>query len=699
MDCADEINAIQNALRDEKISRIEANLMASKVTVLHDPSLNRDEIARRIESAGVKVVHEEQKSFFADNSRRVWLVSISGALLGVGLLAEWIQGEVALLSTILFVISGIAGACIVFPKAYRAMLGRSLDMNVLMAMAVVGAYGIKQYSEAASVVFLFSLAELLEAFSVARARKAIRSVLSITAQTARVKRDGGFRELPAGEVAVGDIVQVLGGERIPCDGEVTSGTSSVNQAPLTGESVPVAKAIGDKVFAGTVNENGTLEVRSTQAFQDTKISQVIRMVEDAQKQKAPSQRFVDQFAKIYTPAVTLIAIGVCLLPPLTTGAPFMDWFYRALVFLVIACPCALVIATPVAVVSGLTALARNGVLVKGGAALESLGQLAAIALDKTGTITEGTPKVKAFRAMEGVSEQDAYHVGLSLEGQSNHPLAKAVVEFAQKKGAKASEAKDFQVLQGKGAQASVGGHLYFVGNHKLAHELGACTPALEQYLNELEAQAMSVIVVGHAPHAGCAAKAMGAFGLGDALKPNVKQSISELHGAGVRHLEVLSGDNQRTVDATIQSLGLESGRGDMMPEDKLERIRALRTEFRHVGMVGDGINDAPALAEASVGIAMGAMGSDTAIETADVALMRDDLGALSRAIAQGKRVVRTIRFNISFALLIKAVFFVLAFLGYSNLWLAVAADMGASLLVIANSLRLLSYPEPARAKG
>ncbi|MGE0527598.1 MAG: heavy metal translocating P-type ATPase [Bdellovibrionales bacterium] len=563
-------------------------------------------------------------------------------------------------------------------------------MNVLMSVAVVGAFAIREYSEAATVVFLFSVSELLEAFSVARARRAIREVLDLTPKMAqRIGANDRIEEIRIEDVRVGDILLVKSGERIPADGVVESGASHVNQAPLTGESVPVEKKPGDSVLAGTINESGILRIKASKGAAESKAAQIVKLIEDAQSKKAPSERFVDSFARIYTPIMFLVALLTLFVPPLAFGAAWDIWVYRALVILVVACPCALVISTPVSIVSGLTAMAKRGVLVKGGIFLEALGRVRAIALDKTGTITEGRPRVIEIINLGSETRTNLVRIVGSIEKLSSHPLAKAVVEFAEERGVLLEPASDFKTIAGRGAQAKVGDHEYFVGNHRMAHDIGVCTPQLEDLLSSIEENAQSVIVVGHRPHANCTGEVLGVLTLGDAIRPNARAAIQALHRSGVEHVVMLSGDNQKTASAISKQVGVEKAYGDLLPEDKVTRIQELVQNYRNVAMIGDGINDAPALAQASVGISMGMAGTDTAMETADVALMRDDLEQVAVAIGQGRRALSVIKFNIGFAIAIKAVFLVLAVSGHTNLWFAVAADTGASILVILNALRLL----------
>lgn len=698
MDCSDEVSAIQRAFDFEGIFGVEANIMTETVTISHQDTVTQEKLRQTIEKAGVKVLISEEGSFFEINLTRIILVSASGLILGIGLVLDWFKLASFSIQTTLYLLSIVLAGIIIFPKALRALQKQSLDMNVLMTVAVVGAIVIKEFSEAASVVFLFALAELLEAMSVARARRAIKDILSVSSKEATVVEGSKLRDVPIESLKIGDIVLVRPGENIPIDGTVSEGRSNVNQASLTGESKPVSKDVGDSVWAGTTNESGVLKIKAEKEYKDTKIAKVISLVEEAQSEKAPSQRFVDKFASIYTPSILVLAVLVAIVPPLLFQANWEDWFYKALVFLVIGCPCALVIATPVSVVSGLTSLARRGVLVKGGVHLESLGKLQAIALDKTGTITEGTPRVSEVKSFSKLSENEILRITASLESMSTHPLAKAVLHYTSSKNIEYPHPSDYRIVPGKGAEGLIDGHWYFVGNHVMAHEFGICTPEIEAYLDTVESKAMSVIVLGHRPHEGCVGEIFAIFAVGDKIRENIPLSIGRFHKAGVKMVAMLSGDNQKTVNAVAKQVGIDYAKGALLPDQKVQEIKGLVSKYHFVGMVGDGVNDAPALAHASVGIAMGVAGSDTAIETADVALMKDDILELPKAILHGKKVLNVIRFNIAFAIAIKAVFFVLAIFGLTNLWLAVAADMGASLLVTFNALRLLRIDDSMLAK-
>ena len=630
--------------------------------------------------------------YSCDHHTSVWetrSLITSGFLVAVGLLGYWLQ----LLNASVFIAINLAamitGGWFLLPKAGRAIRQLRPDINLLVVIAAIGAAVIGEWAEAATVVFLFGVAEWLEGWADRRAERATKTLLEIAPKTARVQREGKFIEVSVEDVRIDETVAVKSGMNIPIDGEVISGESSVNQAPITGESVPVDKSAGDIVFAGTVNGEGSLEIRVTKTSGDSTLARIIRLVEEAQKQRAPTQRFVDLFARYYTPLVTGLALLVFLVPPLVFSGDWSVWLYRACALLIIACPCALVISTPVSIVAGLTALAKRGVLVKGGAHLESVAKLTALALDKTGTITEGKPQVQSIEVLGEYTARDVLKIAAAIDDHSSHPLAKAVVAHAHAQNISFPRAGNYQSHSGRGASGAIDGHEYFVGNHRYTHELGVCSEGVEQRLAACEVKGQSVVVVGHRPHDNCSGKVIGIIATGDTVRSHAANAIRSLHRSGVKSVIMLSGDNQSTVDTIAKEIGLDQARGDLLPDDKVSAIKALRREHHVVGMVGDGVNDAPAMAVATVGIAMGAAGTDAAIETADIALMEDDLGKIAETIRLGQRTMGIIRFNITFALGLKALFLILALTGHTSLWLAIMADTGATLLVVANSLRLL----------
>ena len=637
--------------------------------------------------------HDDHEGHSHESSRAESIsLIVSGVLVGAGLIAHWMKvpgNVVALVS----VAAMAAGGWFLLPNAWRAITRLRPDINLLVVIAAIGASVIGEWVEAAAVVFLFGVAEWLEGWADRRARRATEALLEIAPKVATVVRDGKSMEVPVEEVKIAEIFTVKSGMNIPLDGEVLTGESAVNQAPITGESVPVEKKKGDPVFAGTVNGEGSLEVKATKAAGDTTLARIIRLVKEAQEQKAPSQRFVDVFARYYTPLVTLGALLIFLVPPLAFHGEWNVWLYRACVLLIIACPCALVISTPVSIVAGLTALAKRGVLVKGGAHLEAIGRLKALAVDKTGTITEGKPRVLSVTRVAETSDEEIVRAAAAIDDHSAHPLAAAVVAYAKDKKIDFKRAENYQAKSGRGAEAVIDGHPHFVGNHRFTHELGVCSPEIEKMLGEIESRGESVVVVGHRPHDGCKGQVLGILAVGDAVRPNAKAAIAELHAAGVEKIVMLSGDNQKTASFIAKQVGIDEAKGDLLPDDKVTAIKELRAKYSVVGMVGDGVNDAPAMATASLGIAMGAAGTDAAIETADIALMKDDLGKIAETVRLGRRTMGIIRFNIGFSLLLKLVFLVLTLLGHASLWLAILADTGATLLVVANALRLLRTPD------
>jgi Cd2+/Zn2+-exporting ATPase len=513
VDCAEEVSVIQRALKPlAGVREVRVNIMSGKAIIVHDESITPEVLIKLIDGAGLKATREGEKSSDGaqmGQKQRLVSVTISGAFTLLGLLVHWTHSAPESVTIALFIAAIISGGWFIAPKAIAAGRRSALDMNLLMTIAVLGAAGIGEWSEGAAVAFLFALSELLESFSVARARRAIQSLLKLSPETAMQKNGDVFEEVPVKKVRVGDIIAVKSGARVPLDGAVVSGTSSVDQAPITGESMPMEKKQGDQVFAGTINGEGSLEVRVTKDYSDTTLAKIIHLVEEAQSQKARSQRFVDVFAKYYTPSVMALALLVFLVPPMVVGGAWSVWFYRALVLLVIACPCALVISTPVSIVSGLTAMARRGVLIKGGAFLEAIGKLKALAVDKTGTITEGRPRVTRVVSVDSTDETEIVRIAAAIDTHSDHPLAQAVVKCAEERGVDFPRGENYQARTGFGAEAEVFGHHYFVGNHRFTHELAVCSDAIENVLAGIEEQGQSVVVVGHKPHADCAGEVLG----------------------------------------------------------------------------------------------------------------------------------------------------------------------------------------------
>lgn len=576
----------------------------------------------------------------------------------------------------------LTGGLPTYRKGWIALRNLNLNMNALMSIAVTGAMLIGHWPEAAMVMVLFALAEVIEAKSLDRARNAIRGLLDLAPERATVQQaDGTWQEMEAKHVMIGSRVRVKPGERLALDGEVLEGRSTVNQAPITGESLPVEKAPGDPVFAGTINESGSFEFHVTATASNSTLARIIHAVEAAQGSRAPTQRFVDQFARWYTPAVFAVALAVAIVPPLVIGGPWLDWVYKALVLLVIACPCALVISTPVSIVSGLAAAARHGILIKGGVYLEGGRKLQWLALDKTGTLTHGKPVQTDFLTWNEAAPTAAREWAASLAARSDHPVSKAVALAAQADGVVLQAVSDFAALPGRGVRGRLGDVTYHLGNHRLVEELGVSSPELERRLSMLEAEGKTVVMlIGDS-------RVHALFAVADTVKDSSRHAIAELHALGVKTL-MLTGDNPHTAQAIAAQVGIDRAQGNLLPEDKQREVEQL-ARAGTVGMVGDGINDAPALAQADIGFAMGAAGTDTAIETADVALMDDDLRKIPTFVRLSRATASVLMQNIVLALGIKAIFLVLTFTGQATMWMAVFADMGASLLVVFNGLRLL----------
>ena len=695
MDCPTEEALIRKRLGAVPgIEELAFNLMERRLTVGHrlpddGPILGAlGEIGMRAgpqqPAACTSCASDRAAEAPAVPARTRLLMAVSGTAALAAEALAWSGADETSLPVIGLALLSIAtGGLGTLKKGWIALKTFTLNMNFLMSVAMIGAVAIGEWPEAAVVIFLFALAELIETLSLERARNAVRGLMAMAPETATVRlENGAWVERPAAQIQVGQTLRVKPGERIPLDGVVTTGASAVNQAPITGESMPVEKAAGDAVFAGTVNERGAFEFRVTANTGGTTLDRIIHTVQEAQGQRAPTQRFVDQFARYYTPAVVAFAVLVALIPPLFFGAAFLDWFYKALVMLVIACPCALVISTPVTVVSGLAAAARHGILVKGGVHLENGRRIKAVALDKTGTLTHGRPQLTDVVPLNARPADELLQLAASVDAHSEHPVAAAIVAAWQEPGRPLLDVNAFEALAGRGAKGTVAGQLYYVGNHRLVEELAVCGPHVEEVLQRLEREGKTAVVLVTEREPLCV------FGVADTVRGHSAEAIRDLHALGVVSV-MLTGDNRTTARAIADQVGIDDARGDLLPEDKLAAIDELIARHGEVGMVGDGINDAPALARASIGFAMGAAGTDTAIETADVALMDDDLRKLPRFIELSRRTSHVLWQNISLALGIKAVFFALALAGQATLWMAVFADMGASLLVVGNGLRLL----------
>ncbi|HET7220782.1 MAG TPA: heavy metal translocating P-type ATPase, partial [Vicinamibacterales bacterium] len=610
------------------------------------------------------------------------LVALSGAALGLGLLLQFL-GAPALWTIGLCAVAVVLAGTQTVRRAWGSILARRLDMHVLMMIAVVGAMVLGEWTEGASVVFLFALAQMLEARAMERARGAIRALMDLAPVQALVIRRGVEMQVPVDEVAVGDLVIVRPGEKIPLDGIVRRGTSAVNQAPITGESLPVDKDAGDEVFAGAINGRGALEVEVSRLRRDSTLARIIHLVERAQSQRAPSQTFVDRFAHVYTPIVLALAVVFAIVPPLLFGALWSTWVYRALVLLVISCPCALVISTPVSIVSALAAAARKGVLIKGGARLEQLASVKCVAFDKTGTLTKGRLRVTDIVPLNGATPVEVLALAAAVESRSEHPIARAIVERAASDGLTLSPIDRAEAIPGRGAHGYVSGRLVVVGSHRLFEEQSLCAANVEAALDGLAAKGCSTVLVA------TNGEAVGVIGVADEVREAARDTVAILGEHGVEHVVLLTGDHEIAARALAQSVGISEYRAGLLPDHKLAAVGELRARHGALAMVGDGVNDAPALAAADVGIAMGVAGTDAALETADVALMADDLAKIPYAIRLSRATARNIRANIAFSIALKAMFLIMALAGAATLWMAVVADTGASLIVIANALRLL----------
>jgi len=710
MDCAEEVSVLKRELgpivggeRNLSFDVLNEILTISCCSIEVLPETIQTAVARTgmaavVWRSGPKTV---QQATLFERWGRTLLTAISGLLTLAGFATHLVMTQsvqeaigsegmglthqIPLPVGILYGLGILTGAWFVLPRAFLAIRRFQPDMNLLMTISVVGAAAIGDWFEASTVAFLFSVSLLLEKWSVGHARRAVETLLDLTPPMARLLDSHGHqKEVGPDQVPIGSKLLVKPGERFPLDGRVTQGNSYVNQAPMTGESLPIAKSVGDTVFAGTINGDGALEIQSTKTAGTTTLAHLIQMVSEAQSRRSHSEQWVERFARIYTPLVLALALAIFVIPPIVFGGNWHDWFYRSLVLLVIACPCALVISTPVSIVAAIAAAARQGVLIKGGAFIELPGRLKAIAFDKTGTLTHGKPSVVSMVPLNGHSEEELLERVSSLESRSEHPLGNSILVHAKAKNIQIREVEDFQIIPGKGATARLDGKVFWLGSRRYLEERGQATEELLVNLDSLSQQGVTFVVVGNEHHI------CGYVALSDTVRPDALNAVRELRDLGITPIVMLTGDNVATARMIAQAVGVDEVQADLLPAEKVTAIESLVSRYHSVAMVGDGVNDAPAMARSSLGIAMGAAGSDTALETADIALMSDDLSRLPWLVRHSRRTLDIIRTNIIFALGIKILFVILTLFGFASLWAAIAADMGASLLVIFNGLRLLN---------
>jgi Cd2+/Zn2+-exporting ATPase len=689
LSCTNCAAKFEKNIRDiQTVNEVQLNFGASKITVYGEATVEQLETAGAFD--GIKVIPEKQREdkepkipFWQKKENKNTMVSLFFLLLGY--ISMYRYGEEYFPTILLFGISILVGGYPLFKVGIRNLFKLEFDMKTLMTVAIIGAAIIGEWGEGAVVVFLFALSEALEGYSMDKARESIRSLLDIAPKKAIVRRGTQELELDVEDIRINDVQLIKPGQKIAMDGEVVRGQSSINQSTITGESIPVLKVVGDEVFAGTLNEEGALEVRVTKRVEDTTIAKIIHLVEEAQAERAPTQAFIDKFAKYYTPAIMVIALLIVLIPPLFFGGGWSEWIYRGLAVLVVGCPCALVISTPVAIVTAIGNAAKMGVLIKGGIHLEEAGRLNVIAFDKTGTLTQGTPEVTDIFTFIDMEEKEILGISMAIEKYSQHPLASAIIRKAEQQGISQSDylAEDFQSITGKGATASIQNETYYIGSPSLFEKQMEVSPAISEQVRDLQTQGKTVMLVGTGEHI------IGLIGVADQVRESSKRVLDQLQTIGIRKTIMLTGDNEATGQAIGKVVGINEVKAELLPQDKLDAIKSLRREYGKVAMIGDGVNDAPALAAATVGIAMGGAGTDTALETADIALMADDLEKLPYTIKLSRKALAIIKQNILLALGLKILALLLIIPGLLTLWMAILADMGATLIVIINSLRLL----------
>lgn len=682
MNCAATFE--KNIREIDTVEEVELNFGASKVTVYGEASIEQLERAGAFDH--IKVYPDEQRTIEEKipfwKKRENIAAMIAVIFIVIGYIFYFQIGEDYPFTIGAFILAIVIGGYDLFKVGVKNLTKLEFDMKTLMTIAVIGAAIIGEWAEAAVVVFLFAVSEALESYSIDKARHSIRGLMDIAPKRATIKRDHQMMEIDVDDIVIGDIMLIKPGEKIAMDGEVIAGESSVNQATITGESIPIHKTLGDEIFAGTINETGSLEVKVTKLAKDTTIAKIIHLVEEAQAERAPSQQFIDTFAKYYTPAIMIIALLVAIIPPLVFAASWSKWVYLGLAVLVVGCPCALVISTPVAIVTAIGHAARKGVLIKGGIHLEEAGKLNVVAFDKTGTLTVGKPVVTDVLSFSDLNENTILGMAQSIEMYSQHPLANAIIHHAQKEKADHYHAEGFQSITGKGAKALIDEEMFYIGNPRLFEEMTSISDSIKNVVQGLQEEGKTVMLFGTKD------AIKGLIAVADQVRNSSFSIIKQLHDLGIEKTVMLTGDNEATGKALGKQLGLRETYTELLPEDKLRTIKKLQETDGHTAMIGDGVNDAPALAQASVGIAMGGAGTDAALETADIALMADDLEKLPYTIALSRKALHVIKQNISFSLAVKLIALLLVIPGWLTLWIAIFADVGATILVVLNSMRL-----------
>ncbi|PHS34305.1 MAG: heavy metal translocating P-type ATPase [Alkaliphilus sp.] len=690
LDCPDcAIGLTKTMEKVEGVNKVEVDFFSGKMSVEHTNEL--EEIIKQVKKTGykTKVDQRQERIVGKKNCANLWInigtitTILSGFFILLGAITTIYLGEKNL-GNVFFVLAIIVGSYEISKRGIASLKVKNLDMNILMIIAIFGATLIGEFSEGALVVFLFSIGNSLQSFTMSKTKKSISSLIELAPNEAVLKTTNGSKRVSVETLKVDDTILIKPGTRIAIDGRVIDGHSMVNQAAITGESIPVEKNIGDEVYAGTINEHGFLEIQVTKVFKDTKLSNIIRLIQEAQSKKAPIQQTVDKFANYYTPFVVILAVLIATIPPVFFAQPFDIWFRKALILLVISCPCALVISTPVAIVSAIGNASKEGILVKGGVYIEEIGRVDVIALDKTGTLTKGNPVITDIQIIDDSDCPDPLRIAGVLENSSEHPIAKAIIAKANQKGYSLNfKVKNFKAIIGKGVEGAIESTHYYLGNMRLFEEIGVNIDKIRDINSDNRKRSISKIILGTKE------KIIAVFTLSDDLRSDSKETIRALNGMNIDKVIMLTGDNEGTAKSIATKLGLEDFRSDLLPEDKLTIVDEYIDRGKRVAMVGDGINDGPALAKANVGIAMGAIGTDSALETADIVLMGDELMKIPYIIDLSKKTISIIKQNIVFAISLKAIFMALAVLGLANMWMAIVADTGAAIIVILNGMRLL----------